>query len=143
MHIDAATNRVTVYAQSRLLGKVIAPPQVGPGERILRIFLDTSVIFAAVLSEIGRARKLFKLGEAGVLQHIVGSNVLRECEVVVRHKAPTTLPTLAYLLDVQSRTGQVNDRMEHLLDLSTTQEEQVAAELGLVNRVAISKSRHG
>ena len=32
MHIDAATNRVTVYAQSRLLGKVVAPPQVGPGE---------------------------------------------------------------------------------------------------------------
>ncbi|MGB0383512.1 MAG: hypothetical protein ACPGWR_01700 [Ardenticatenaceae bacterium] len=32
MHIDAATNRVTVYAQSRLLGQVVAPPQVGPGE---------------------------------------------------------------------------------------------------------------
>ena len=32
MHVDAATNRVTVYAQSRLLGKVVAPPQVGPGE---------------------------------------------------------------------------------------------------------------
>ena len=32
MHVDAATNRVTVYAQTRLLGKVVAPPQVGPGE---------------------------------------------------------------------------------------------------------------
>ena len=32
MHVDAATNRVTVYAQSRLLGKEVAPPQVGPGE---------------------------------------------------------------------------------------------------------------
>ena len=31
MHIDAATKRVTVYAQSRLLGKVVSPPQVGPG----------------------------------------------------------------------------------------------------------------
>ncbi len=32
MHIDAATNRVTVYAQSRLLGRIVAPPQIGPGE---------------------------------------------------------------------------------------------------------------
>lgn len=32
MHVDAATNRVTVYAQSRMLGKVVAPAQVGPGE---------------------------------------------------------------------------------------------------------------
>lgn len=32
MHIDANTNSVTVYAQSRIMGQVIAPPQVGPGE---------------------------------------------------------------------------------------------------------------
>lgn len=32
MHVDAATNRITVYAQSRMLGKVVAPAQVSPGE---------------------------------------------------------------------------------------------------------------
>ena len=32
MHVDSDTNRVTVYAQSRVLGRVIAPAQVGPGE---------------------------------------------------------------------------------------------------------------
>lgn len=32
MHVDPATNRVTVYAQTRLLRMVVAPPQVGPGE---------------------------------------------------------------------------------------------------------------
>jgi len=69
-------------------------------KRIHRIFLDTSVIFAAVLSEMGGARKLFRLGEAGVLQLIVGSNVLRECEEVVRRKATASLPTLAYLLEL-------------------------------------------
>lgn len=68
--------------------------------RIHRIFLDTSVIFAAVLSETGGARKLFILGEAGVLQLIVGSTVLRECEEVVRRKVPASLPTLAYLLEL-------------------------------------------
>ena len=68
--------------------------------RVHRIFLDTSVIFAAVLSETGGARKLFRLGEAGVLQLIVGSNVLRECEDVVRRKVPASLPKLAYLLEL-------------------------------------------
>lgn len=65
-----------------------------------RIFLDTSVIFAAVLSESGGARVLFRLGEAGVLQLIVGANVLRECEEVVRRKAPASLPKLATLLEL-------------------------------------------
>jgi predicted nucleic acid-binding protein len=69
-------------------------------KRSHRIFLDTSVIFAAVLSESGGARVLFRLGEAGMLQLIVGSNVLRECEQVVRRKAPESLPTLAYLLEL-------------------------------------------
>lgn len=68
-----------------------------------RIFLDTSVVFAAVLSESGGARKLFRLGEAGVIQLVLGPNVLRECEEVVRRKALTSLPTLAYLLEL----GQV------------------------------------
>ena len=34
MHIDTSTNRVTVYAQSRILGKIVSPPQVGSGECI-------------------------------------------------------------------------------------------------------------
>jgi len=34
MHVDTSTNRVTVYAQSRILGKIVSPPQVGPGECI-------------------------------------------------------------------------------------------------------------
>lgn len=32
MHVDAATNEVRVYAQGRVLGQIIAPPQAGPGE---------------------------------------------------------------------------------------------------------------
>jgi len=32
MHIDAETNSVTVYAQSKALGRIVAPAQVGPGE---------------------------------------------------------------------------------------------------------------
>ena len=34
MYIDTSTNRVTVYAQSRILGKIVSPPQVGTGKCI-------------------------------------------------------------------------------------------------------------
>ena len=63
-----------------------------------RVFLDTSVVFAAVLSPGGGARRLFHLAEAGLLTLIVGPNVLRECDEVVRRKAPSSLPGLAQLL---------------------------------------------
>lgn len=63
-------------------------------------FLDTSVVFAAVLSPTGGARRLFELSEAGLLRLIVGPNVLREADEVVRRKSPASLPLLARLLDV-------------------------------------------
>ena len=63
-----------------------------------RVFLDTSVIFAAILSPTGGARKLFLLGEAGLLQLVAGPTVLRECQEVVQRKSPASLPTLAQLL---------------------------------------------
>ena len=43
----------------------------------LRVFLDTSVLFAAVHSETGGARLILKLGEAGVVSLWVGPWVLK------------------------------------------------------------------
>ena len=34
VHVDTSTHRVTVYAQSRMLDKILSPPQVGPGKCI-------------------------------------------------------------------------------------------------------------
>ena len=34
MYIDTVTNRVTVYALSKIGGKIVSPPQVGPGKCI-------------------------------------------------------------------------------------------------------------
>ena len=65
----------------------------------LNLFIDTSVVFAAILSESGGSRRIFRLGELGVVQLLVGPNVLRECEAVVRRKAPETLHLLAVLLE--------------------------------------------
>lgn len=73
----------------------------------LRIFLDTSVVFAAVLSPAGGARKLFLLGETGILKPVVGPTVLRECDEVIRRKAPRLLSTLAQLLAIaQTETSR-------------------------------------
>ena len=66
----------------------------------VKVFLDTSVLFAAVLSSTGGARKLFLLGEAELLELMVGPNVLREADEVVRRKAPASLPLLAQLLEI-------------------------------------------
>jgi predicted nucleic acid-binding protein len=63
------------------------------------LFLDTSVIFAAVLSPGGGARRLFQLGEWGLVRLLVGPRVLEECETVVRRKAPQSLPLVALLLE--------------------------------------------
>lgn len=58
------------------------------------------MIIAAVFSEKGGSRKLFRLGETEVIQLVVGPSVLRECEEVVRRKVPASLPNLAYLLEL-------------------------------------------
>ena len=76
--------------------------------KILKVFLDTSVIFATVLSRTGGARKLFHLGGAGALSLIVGPTVLREADEVVRRKIQASLPILAQLLSVgKVETSQI------------------------------------
>jgi predicted nucleic acid-binding protein len=64
-----------------------------------RIFLDTSVIIAAVMSPTGGARLLFHLAQAGALALVAGTGVLQETEAVLLRKAPQLLPLLAQLLD--------------------------------------------
>lgn len=67
-------------------------------QKTYKVFLDTSVIIAAIFSKTGGARKLFYLGEAGIITLLVGPNVLREADEVIRRKAPDSLPLLAQLL---------------------------------------------
>ncbi len=79
-----------------------------------KVFLDTSVIFAAVLSPDGGARMVLRLGEIGYLQLMAGKQVLKECEAVVRRKAPQTLPELAILLDTVKITVTPEASAENL-----------------------------
>ncbi len=82
----------------------------------LRIFLDTSALFAAVLSAVGGARALLKLGEAGAIEVGVGPTVLQEADEVFRRKAPDLLPLLAGLLhraQVQIGPAATDEQQAH------------------------------
>jgi predicted nucleic acid-binding protein len=65
----------------------------------VRAFLDTSVLFAAVVSETGGARLILKLGEAGVIHLWVGPWVLQEADGVLERKSPKSKAYFALLLD--------------------------------------------
>lgn len=67
--------------------------------KIPEIFLDTSVIIAAVMSPTGGARLLFHLAQTGTVKLLVGRGILEESEEVMRRKAPESLGLLAQLLD--------------------------------------------
>ncbi len=71
----------------------------------IKVFLDTSVLFAAVLSSQGGSRTVLKLGELGLINLWIGPNGLRECEEVIRRKIPQSLPLFAVLLDAARVTG--------------------------------------
>ena len=68
----------------------------------LKVFLDTSALFAAVHSKSGGARLILKLGEMGALSVWVGSWVLKEAQAVLDRKSPGSRRYFALLLD-QSR----------------------------------------
>jgi predicted nucleic acid-binding protein len=65
-----------------------------------RVFLDTSVVFAGVLSETGGARLILKLGEAGLVHLVIGPRVLEEADRTFSRKALDSKPLFAILLDV-------------------------------------------
>lgn len=68
-------------------------------QKIPEIFLDSSVIIAAVMSPTGGARLLFHLSQAQSIRLVMGKGVLQETEEVLQRKAPRLLGLLAQLLD--------------------------------------------
>jgi predicted nucleic acid-binding protein len=103
-----------------------------------RVFLDTSVLFAAVWSESGGSRLILKLGEAGAVALWVGPTVLQEAEAVLRRKSPESRPHMALLLDrAQVQVGteagtealaQARSTVDHLPDARVLAE---AVEIGV------------
>ena len=67
--------------------------------KIPEIFLDTSVIIAAVMSPTGERDCYSTLLMRAQSNCVAGKGVLREAEEVMRRKAPELLGFLAQLLD--------------------------------------------
>jgi predicted nucleic acid-binding protein len=65
----------------------------------IRVFLDTSALFAGVWSPAGGARAVLRLAELGAIELWVSPLVLEELERALQRKAPESLPWLAMLLD--------------------------------------------
>ncbi len=65
----------------------------------IRIYLDTSVIFAGIWSAKGGGRMLLRLGEAGAISLVTSRLAIQELEGALRSKAPQSLGALALLLD--------------------------------------------
>ena len=57
----------------------------------LRVFLDTSVIIAGMVSGRGAAHEVLRLGESGVIQVYLSEQVLTEADRVFRAKFPTLI----------------------------------------------------
>ena len=80
----------------------------------IRVFLDTSALFAGIWSSEGGARMVLKLGESGIISLFVSRQVLTEIERVVRRKTPGELGTLALLLErsnIDVLSGISEDRL--------------------------------
>lgn len=65
----------------------------------IRVFLDTSALFASLWSATGGARLAFRLGEVGAVQLVVSSQVIIELENAIRKKAPHLLGLMTFMLD--------------------------------------------
>jgi predicted nucleic acid-binding protein len=81
----------------------------------IRVFFDTSALFAGVWSPAGGARDVLRLAELGAIQLWVSSLVLEELERALQRKAPQALLWLAMLLhriDVQLASAPASEALE-------------------------------
>lgn len=68
-------------------------------EKKIKVFLDTSVLSSGIWSAAGGSRLILKLGEAGLIELVISSQVLTEIEGVIKRKAPNLLGNLVLLVD--------------------------------------------
>ena len=77
-----------------------------------RVFLDSSALFSGVFSSRGAARLILRLGESGVVELLVSSQVVAETERALRRKAARVLGHLAIVLDASGCRVVPNPALE-------------------------------
>jgi predicted nucleic acid-binding protein len=65
----------------------------------VKVFLDTSALFAGIWSVSGGAHRILKLSEVRALEAWVSPQVLRELDRALRAKVPEVVGDVAHLLD--------------------------------------------
>ena len=65
----------------------------------IKVFLDTSALFAGIWSVSGGLHRILKLSEVRALEAWVGPQVLNELDRALRAKAPEIMGEIAHLLD--------------------------------------------
>lgn len=66
----------------------------------MKVFLDSSVIIAALLSPEGGSAQIFEFCEAGVLKGYISKDVKKECEEVIKRKFPEAETDFKKLLKI-------------------------------------------
>jgi predicted nucleic acid-binding protein len=89
--------------------------------RRIELFLDSSALFAGIVSPDGAARVLLLLAEAGEMHVTVSEQVIAETERALARKTPAALPTYRQAI-----------RQARLRIVRNPPPEQVAAAQGLV-----------
>ncbi len=112
-----------------------------------RIFLDSSVIFAAAVSVTGASRAIILLGDIGLLQIVVSEQVFEETERNLRDKSPSALAafshfrkTIAWAVVPYPSRDHVAETAQHIA--SKDAPILAAAMDGKVNRLLTLDVRH-
>lgn len=103
MHVDPETMRVTVYAQARTFGRVISPPQVGPGECVEKFGGDTFCFHPDAVYLNGSGQELDKADGDGAwwVKHswILGGEGYCNTELAPKDVYAECQPVLGTLLE--------------------------------------------
>ena len=125
MHVDAATNSVTVYAQSRLLGQIVAPPQVDPGTCTETPMCDTVCFHPDAVYLNGRGEELMESDGTGSwwVKHarIVGGEGYINCELRAQEEYNDCVYVEGVLLadGLSMQVGAVEEGMEGFFNIRT------------------------
>ena len=89
----------------------------------MKVFLDSSVVIAGILSQTGAARVLLVMSESGQIETFISEQVIVETERTLARKAPEALPAFRQTLRdanpsiISSPTPQeIQDHMDLISD---------------------------
>jgi HTH-type transcriptional regulator / antitoxin HigA len=82
----------------------------------LKIFMDTSALFAAVHSETGGSRLILKLGEAGAISLWIGTWVLKEMERVLDLNIWSSVSQILYIPRSEKEYEETVALLDSLID---------------------------